>query len=198
MVAVKFGGHRIASVLDEMADSGVSSVQSGGHAIRLNTGLDMPATLRDLLANPLVTALDRLAAESAALALLVDCLQTMPIIDPGLPGAVSAEEKRVIAQVRDVLTKDLSCPPDLETLARMTGFTHTRLNRCFRKVYGTTVFAWLREYRLEQARILLGRDHQSITDIAYFCGFSSSSHFGSCFRARFGLTPQQYRCCPEK
>ncbi|WP_073955207.1 AraC family transcriptional regulator [Thalassospira sp. TSL5-1] len=197
MVALKFSGPRFAAVFEEINDSRLQPVTSDGHALRLTANLDMPNVLRDLLGNPLVTGLDRLAAESAALTLLVECLQKTPTPDLGTSNALSPEEKRAIAQTRDLLIKDLSCPPDLETLARATGFTHTRLNRCFRKAYGTTVFAWLRDYRLEQARILLGRDHQSITDIAYFCGFSSSSHFGSCFRARFGQTPQQFRQCPD-
>jgi len=48
--------------------------------------------------------------------------------------------------------------------------------------------------RLDLAAQELRRDRsRSITDIAFNAGLSSSSYFSRCFRARFGVTPRQYR-----
>jgi len=48
--------------------------------------------------------------------------------------------------------------------------------------------------RLDLAARELRRDKsRSITDIAFNAGLSSSSYFSRCFRARFGVTPRQYR-----
>lgn len=48
--------------------------------------------------------------------------------------------------------------------------------------------------RLDLAAQELRRERsRSITDIAFNAGLSSSSYFSRCFRARFGVTPRQYR-----
>jgi transcriptional regulator GlxA family with amidase domain len=53
---------------------------------------------------------------------------------------------------------------------------------------------WLR--RLQRCHDLLSAPRhaaQSITEIAYSMGFSSSSHFSNLFRAQFGLRPSDVR-----
>jgi len=56
-----------------------------------------------------------------------------------------------------------------------------------------TVFAWLRDRRLERARRHLMDGGETITGIAFLCGFSSSSHFAAAFRERYGCTPAEFR-----
>jgi AraC family transcriptional regulator len=91
------------------------------------------------------------------------------------------------------LVADLTRPPSLDRLAELAEMSHVRLNRCFRKAYGKTVFEWLRDYRLERARRCLEEPRQNVTDIAFLCGFSSSSHFATAFRHRYGCSPLEYR-----
>lgn len=42
-------------------------------------------------------------------------------------------------------------PPSLEELAQQVGLDVRKLSGGFRRVYGSTVFGFLQEYRLEQA-----------------------------------------------
>ena len=56
--------------------------------------------------------------------------------------------------------------------------------------------SFLLRRRLERAAQLLRSEfhsQQTITDIALECGFNSASHFGQCFRQRYGITPREYR-----
>ena len=55
---------------------------------------------------------------------------------------------------------------------------------------------WLRLRRLQRCHDLLTSPRhadQSITEIAYSMGFSSSSHFSNLFRAQFGVRPSDVR-----
>jgi len=55
---------------------------------------------------------------------------------------------------------------------------------------------YLRVCRLEAARRLLSSTafaERSITEIAFECGFTSSAHFSTEFRKRFGKSPREYR-----
>ncbi|MBK1665247.1 AraC family transcriptional regulator [Rhodospirillum rubrum] len=189
MVALKIPWARMAEVLE-------GSVRSGGgtRALRLDQEALSRFSLAPLLDNPLAGPLDRLMAESHALALLVRCLAP-------LAGGLADEpmdDSRPLARVLDRLMADLGNPPSLEDLARDAGMSHARLNRCFHRAYGKTVFAWLRDHRLERACRYLRQDGHSITEIAFLCGFSSSSHFASAFRQRFGCRPADYRLGKER
>jgi len=190
MVAIKLPTERLAEVLDQ-----VGVVREGTRAVRLGRTDPDRIDLGGLLDNPLVSPLDRLMAESRALALLAQWLAPLPGgADPdGRTGGPAADERERLAHVRDRLVSDLCHPPSLDQLAQEAGMSHARLNRCFRTAYGKTVFAWLRDYRLERACHHLRRDADSITDIAFLCGFSSSSHFAAAFRQRFGCCPAEYR-----
>lgn len=87
-------------------------------------------------------------------------------------------------------------------LARAAMCSPTHLRRLFQKAVGMSPRQWLLEWRLRKAAHLLhGTDH-SIQQIADACGFESLSHFTRYFKARFGLTPAQYRAhlqhCPPR
>jgi AraC family transcriptional activator of tynA and feaB len=63
---------------------------------------------------------------------------------------------------------------------------------------GETPSAYILRLRLEKcARLLRDRAwrRRSITEIALSNGFNNSTHFGSVFRRRFGMTPREYRAC---
>ncbi|MAM72324.1 helix-turn-helix transcriptional regulator [uncultured Tistrella sp.] len=186
MLAVKFDLDRIATAL---AEAGIA--RQGTGARRLGR-LDDRSPLSALTGNPLASALDRLRAESAALGLLADWLGPGHAPEPP-NGLLAPEDRRAVARVADRLLADMAEPPSLDELAALAGMSHVRLNRCFRKAYGATVFAWLRDRRLDQARRALERGEASVTEIAFLCGFSSSSHFAAAFRARHGTSPAAFR-----
>lgn len=61
---------------------------------------------------------------------------------------------------------------------------------------GTTPSDYLRVCRLEAARRLLlspACADRNITEIAFECGFTSSAHFSTEFKKRFGRSPRRYR-----
>ncbi|WP_458436155.1 helix-turn-helix domain-containing protein [Methylorubrum extorquens] len=85
--------------------------------------------------------------------------------------------------------------PDLtpETIAVRTGISRTALYRLLEPLGG--VAAQVQKRRLRAMRLALARrsDGRSIGEIAAACGFVSASHASRSFRARFGLTPREFR-----
>lgn len=66
---------------------------------------------------------------------------------------------------------------------------------------GQTFGRWLLETRLDACNKALRDSRQqnrSISEIAYSCGFNDLSHFNKSFRARFGMTPGQWRSEPSE
>ncbi len=108
------------------------------------------------------------------------------------PDFIPGDEEKVRA-AKDLLIQASQSPPTLFQIAKSVNLTHTRLNRGFRKLFGTTVFEYLRNYRLKKAKSLLLDTKMSITEIAHESGFSDSSHFSTQFFREFGIRPRQYR-----
>ncbi len=191
MVALKLDAGRVDEVLEGLRPHWS---RAGTHALRLARDTEAGRALGPLLDNPLGSPLDRLRAESVVLGLVADWLSPVPAISPATPDGLCPHDRRAVERVVDALAADLADPPSLDALAALAGMSHARLNRCFRKVHGTSVFAWLRDYRLEVAcRLLRGGEAASVTDIAFRCGFSSSSHLATALRQRFGCSPADYR-----
>ena len=101
-------------------------------------------------------------------------------------------EKDRILMARDLLITRLQFPPSLQNLARQVGMSHPRLNRGFRRVFGCTVFKYLRRERLIYARMLMEENRLNLTQVAFEAGFCSSSHFAAAFSRQFGVRPSDY------
>jgi AraC-like DNA-binding protein len=82
------------------------------------------------------------------------------------------------------------------TLERMQTDLHLSkfyLAKTFKEVTGTTIFQFLMQRRLYQAKIQLIDTSAPITEIGYEVGFKHPSHFSRSFKLETGLTPEQYR-----
>ncbi|MFQ4144487.1 AraC family transcriptional regulator [Chlorogloeopsis sp. ULAP02] len=98
-----------------------------------------------------------------------------------------------IHHAREIILQRLDNPPSLNELARLVGLNECTLKRGFRLCFGTTVFDYLRKYKLEQARQLLEAGEMKITEIAHAMGYTSRSPFAAAFRKQFGMNPKEYQ-----
>ena len=94
-----------------------------------------------------------------------------------------------IYQASEILSKRLSTPPSLTELAQLVGINDRKLKQGFREVFGTTVFGYLRDRRLEQAQELLLSGQIQVKDAAKTVGYSSPTSFNTAFRKKFGIAP---------
>ncbi|MDX5978409.1 DNA-binding response regulator [Vreelandella alkaliphila] len=91
------------------------------------------------------------------------------------------------------LLNSLSDAPGLQELARLVGTNSKRLNAAFKNTVGVTVYEYLREIRMNEARELLTNTHLSVSTIASHVGFSSSANFSTAFKERFGTSPIKFK-----
>jgi len=82
------------------------------------------------------------------------------------------------------------------TLAQIAEAGHVCESKCcrlFNRYVHKTPNAYLVQYRLGKAAELLVSTDDSVTEIAFACGFSGASYFTELFRKSFGSTPKEYR-----
>ena len=65
--------------------------------------------------------------------------------------------------------------------------------RCFHSTIHVTPVRYIRQFRIERAAVLLTDTDLSSAEIAFQCGFQSSSYFTKTFREIKGCTPLDYR-----
>jgi AraC-like DNA-binding protein len=82
----------------------------------------------------------------------------------------------------------------LEQLEEAMHLSKYYLSKIFKEVTGVTIFNFLYQRRINQAKIwLLVEKKMSITDIGYQAGFKHPSHFSRMFKSLVGSTPENYR-----
>lgn len=93
----------------------------------------------------------------------------------------------------DHVTRHLADPLRLDDVARVARFSPFHFHRIFRAIVGETLHDFVARLRLERALFLLAHaDPPSFTEVAFACGFNSSSDFSRCFRKRFGASPRRF------
>ena len=79
-------------------------------------------------------------------------------------------------------------------MANVVGFTTKYFCQYFKKMTGKTPIDYLISFRIEWASRKLVETDESITSIAYSCGFNDTSFFIRTFRRLKNTTPKKYRC----
>lgn len=152
--------------------------------------------LKEIFKCPHKGLVQKLFLESRTLELIACFFEQLFEIEPKNKKTkpLLSADKEKIESAKDILVSRLQFPPSLPDLAAEVGMSHTRLTRGFKKVYGCTVFEYLRNKRLDYGRRLLEENRLSITQVAFEAGFSGSSHFASSFFKVYGVSPSVYRC----
>lgn len=100
---------------------------------------------------------------------------------------------KLIKEVAALITEDLSQHYTIKQLSERFGISTTTLKKCFRGVYGTSVYAYLRTYRLQTAQKLLLETSLQITEIAAIIGYENPNKFTAAFHERYGVSPTTFR-----
>ncbi|NJK51966.1 MAG: helix-turn-helix transcriptional regulator [Leptolyngbyaceae cyanobacterium SU_3_3] len=94
---------------------------------------------------------------------------------------------------RELVLQHVHEPLSLGELARRSQLNESTLKRGFKQEFGMTVFDYLLDYRLEQARQMLERGTMQVTEVMMAVGLRNRSYFAEVFRRKFGQNPKQYQ-----
>lgn len=99
-----------------------------------------------------------------------------------------------IKAIQALLTEDLTKSYTLEELSERFDIALTPLKNCFKTVYGSPIFTYMRTYRMNYAAALLKSDKKrKVAEVAGLVGYDSPSKFASAFHQTMGKPPLKYR-----
>jgi transcriptional regulator GlxA family with amidase domain len=98
-----------------------------------------------------------------------------------------------IAAATAYIEQHLHEPFDVTRLAATVNLSPSRFSRLFRAEWGISPLRYVRNKRMERARILLERTFLSVKEVMTQVGCNDPSHFARDFRAYHGMPPREWR-----
>ncbi|CQR57656.1 helix-turn-helix transcriptional regulator [Paenibacillus riograndensis] len=152
--------------------------------------------LQDMRSHPFAGPLRKMFLEGKTLELLALCFQHTLLEDEApsqrRTGRLRKDDIERVREAGRILQQRMEQPPSLLELSRLAGISDSKLKFGFRELYGTTVFGYLKEKRLDKAKELLETERINVCDAALMVGYSNPSHFAAIFKERFGSNPREW------
>lgn len=85
--------------------------------------------------------------------------------------------------------------PDLslKSISQLFHLSTSYVGKIFKSIQGKSYSAYLTEYRLEEAKVLLTESGKSVNEIAGSLGFANTTYFATVFKNQYGMTPTAFR-----
>ena len=101
--------------------------------------------------------------------------------------------KPTLLKIEKYLQNNFNQQINLENLAKQANMSPAYFHKLFTAYFNKTPNDYLLNVRISHAKILLLNNNYSLSDIAFYCGFSSQSYFCLKFKKEVGKTPLAYR-----
>ena len=108
------------------------------------------------------------------------------------PFLVDEENVRKIRKAKEIVLERMTDPPSLENLAVEIGLSLKKLKEGFKELYGDTIYAYLLDHKMEEARRMLNSKKYNVNEVGLKLGYSTASHFIAAFKKKYGTTPKKY------
>lgn len=136
----------------------------------------------------------KLFLESKVIELLAIQISQSEAVQKDIPLLqLKADELERMQQVREILISNLHSQLSLRTLAHMVGTNEFNLKRQFKAAFGTTVYGYLNQYKMEQAKALLIQGDSRVAEVSGKMGYKHATHFTSAFKKYFGYLPNKIK-----
>jgi len=155
----------------------------------------MQLALQQILNCPFQGVIKHLHLESKSLELIALWLEqaTEDGATPPKMNHLNGDDCDRIHAAKAILQRQFHNPPTLQALAHQVGLNDCTLKRGFRQVFGMTVFGYVCDRRMEQARHLLLQGDMKVEEVAQAVGYANHSRFAAAFRRKFGQNPKSYQ-----
>lgn len=94
----------------------------------------------------------------------------------------------ILRQILNEDTESLS----LTSLSDKLGIHPVHISRAVPKYFGSSLGDYIRQQKIKKALSCIFSKKDSLTEIAYSCGFSDQSHFTRTFKMYLNITPSQF------
>jgi AraC-like DNA-binding protein len=105
----------------------------------------------------------------------------------------SGKQVETVKAIKKHITENIDKRFTLEELSARFEIPVTSMKLCFKGVYGASVYAFIRNYRMQAAALMLRRSDENVAVIAGKVGYDNSSKFAAAFKKVMKMSPFEYR-----
>lgn len=115
--------------------------------------------------------------------------------DVDLTGCPFLNDEATVKKVhlaKELVLKDMSSVPTVKKLCQLVGLNEYQLKVGFKRLYGSPVYQYYNDHRLNHAKTLLSTGRFKVNEVSWDIGYTNTSHFIAAFRRKFGITPKKF------
>jgi AraC-like DNA-binding protein len=117
--------------------------------------------------------------------LFVSCLK----IKKKVPG-IRAIDKEFLQKITELIEENISNEQfGVSELAADIGMSRSNLLRKVKKLTDLSVSQFIRNIRLQEAKVMMEEGSFTVSEVSIKVGFGSTSYFIKCFREHYGFPP---------
>jgi AraC-like DNA-binding protein/mannose-6-phosphate isomerase-like protein (cupin superfamily) len=163
-----------------------------------DSGLEITGATRDRVASTMVKMLSAHGLKRLILLMqILDDLATsdelIQISTPGFSPEINIAESERMGMVAAYIQENINKPIYLGDVAKHIGISEVTFSHYFRSRTGKTFPTYLNELRISRVCRMLAETDETVSQIAWSCGFDSMANFLKHFKRIHGCTPKQYR-----
>ena len=165
---------------------------------RARRGLQFGGAVRDRTIKAMremseASGADRMIALLGILNHLATDDDALPLSSPDFAPTLDGMSDSRMSKIHEFISETYSGDFNHCELAERVGMKPSALSQYFRRTMGTTLSAFVAEYRIGQACRRLIVTDKAVSEIAFECGFDGLSGFNSWFRRLRGMSPSEFR-----
>ncbi len=115
--------------------------------------------------------------------------------DVDLTGCPFLNDEATVKKVhmaKEIVLKDLSNAPTIKELCQLVGLNEYQLKVGFKRLYGSPIYQYYNDHRLNHAKSLLSTGRYKVNEVAWDIGYTNTSHFIAAYKRKFGITPKKF------
>jgi AraC-like DNA-binding protein len=137
--------------------------------------------------------LQELYLESKIIDLIYITINLIKTVGSDKNHELKSKDIECVYKAKEILINNISNPPSLKMLASQSAINEFKLKKGFKQLFGKTVFSFLQEYRLNEAKKILTENEININEVCDIVGYKSVSHFSKIFKDYYGVNPIEIR-----
>ncbi|CAN7296306.1 helix-turn-helix transcriptional regulator [Bosea sp. LjRoot237] len=137
--------------------------------------------------------LHTLLLTSRAIEASAEALRSIAGIKPNEAYSLRRRDLDRLEALKRFIESDEAVGVPIDEIASRFGVSIRSLQRDFRLAFGTTIYSYVKDLRLNRARNALQYQGVTIAEAAHIAGYASAANFSTAFRKVFGVAPGKLR-----